>query len=147
MPTVSALPVPSRNTVQRGTGSGLTSGFGMSPGVSPNPMTVGKVTSSRWVFKCCPRHYQQVRVYSSIHFVIGGCNREDGNHISQIAQGNARRNSRSSATSSGDFRDEITEGMRRKAEYFKKLKENIRIKISPNSGNSKTKLIPRPNRV
>jgi len=37
--------------------------------------------------------------------------------------------------------------MRRKAEYFKKLKENIRIKISPNSGNSKTKLIPRPNRV
>ncbi len=43
MPTVSALPAPSRKAVQRGTGQGLTSGFGMGPGVSPVPMTVGNL--------------------------------------------------------------------------------------------------------
>ncbi len=41
MPTVSAVPAPSRKAVQRGTGQGLTSGFGMGPGVSPIPVTVG----------------------------------------------------------------------------------------------------------
>ncbi len=44
MPTASVLPVPSRNTVQHGTERGLTSGFGMSPGVSPDPMAVGRIT-------------------------------------------------------------------------------------------------------
>ena len=51
VPTASALPVPSRNTVQRGTGSGLTSGFGMSPGVSPIPMAVGRNDCANWIFK------------------------------------------------------------------------------------------------
>ncbi len=46
IPTVSALPAPSRKAVQRGTGQGLTSGFGMGPGVSPVPMTVGNFMSN-----------------------------------------------------------------------------------------------------
>ena len=41
-PTASVVPVPSRNTVQHGTKRGLTSGFGMSPGVSPASVAVGK---------------------------------------------------------------------------------------------------------
>ena len=58
MPTTSTLPVPSRNTVQRGTEQGLTSGFGMSPGVSPAPMVVGREYFIWRIFKDCGYAWQ-----------------------------------------------------------------------------------------